>query len=216
MEGFHRQEEGGARKLFAKVGIISDRDYYFWGKEMPGVLALQTTSLVLTQKPQIGWLTSPGEGGPGVTSRFGVMGCSTRDKWQSCSLLCMFSVCSRFSNLALSLSGLSHFLDFWFCTQSCQSHLVTWTHTTSRILGCFFLFFGCTLTFFFFFFTPAPWLSNILSDIRILYLLFYGKKLKEIPSSDMVYIYTHSETHDFFSMKGNEWFCSVKESRISS
>ena len=54
MEGFHRQKEGGARKLFEKGGIISGQDYYFFGKEVIGVLPLQTSSLVLPQKPQVG------------------------------------------------------------------------------------------------------------------------------------------------------------------
>ena len=101
MEGFHKQKEGGARKLFAKVGIISGQDYYFWGKEMAGVLALQATSLVLTQKPQIGWFSSPGEGGPGVNSRFGVMGCSTSDRWLTRSFL--YHGVFPISNLALTV-----------------------------------------------------------------------------------------------------------------
>ena len=40
MEGFYRQREGGARKLLAKVRIISGQDYYFWGKEMAGVFIM--------------------------------------------------------------------------------------------------------------------------------------------------------------------------------
>lgn len=83
--GFPRQMEGGARKLLAKVRVISGQDYYFWGREMAGVLSRRPSLWCRPRNPRwADWhhLGKVGTAvGPGVKSRFSVMGCSTSDLW---------------------------------------------------------------------------------------------------------------------------------------
>lgn len=169
----YRQKEGGARRLSAeeKEGWFQAWAC-FWGRETAGVLPYTLAPLCwpvnsrLTDSDQV-----PGGGGRSRWARYTV--CLNHGLWHKqrhfWPVVLTITMCFKIFWCSFQ-SVLSHCLDFWFYTHSCQSHLFTCAPGHVQHLRLFVLVLGLYLDF-----------SHILwSDLRVLYLLFYEKKPKDL------------------------------------